>query len=280
MHFGLKLWQRILVRLAGLAFALAALAVVFFTIFPFFGSFSTSTYILPLAYTYLAATYLVFPLFVRLFNFVTRRKRVPRYTSTGDGLPADPANIVLVGSQKAIKKAFKMADWHEADTLTFRSSWKMAKSFLANTPYASAPFSNLYLFGRPQDHGFQKPIGGSPRKRHHVRFWAFNTDKLLDVELSTAFWHSDDAVNRMNANVWVGAATKDTGFGLTRMTFQISHAVDKDTVAERDFLVSELKKSGLVSKTSLLKPDTELPVRGKVNPFITDGTLAVVYLHE
>ena len=41
-----------------------------------------------------------------------------------------------------------------------------------NSPYPTAPFSTLYLFARGQDVGFQKAIDSSPRKRHHVRFWA------------------------------------------------------------------------------------------------------------
>jgi hypothetical protein len=46
------------------------------------------------------------------------------------------------------------------------------RAFLLNSSYPSAPFSALYLFGRGQDIGFQQAINNSPRKRHHVRFWA------------------------------------------------------------------------------------------------------------
>ena len=35
----------------------------------------------------------------------------------------------------------------------------MIRAFLFNSPYATAPFSTLYLFGRGQDVGFQKAIG-------------------------------------------------------------------------------------------------------------------------
>ena len=36
--------------------------------------------------------------------------------------------------------------------------------------------SILYLFGRGQDIGFQKAIDNSPRKRHHIRFWALKSN--------------------------------------------------------------------------------------------------------
>ncbi len=41
----------------------------------------------------------------------------------------------------------------------------MARAFVLNTPYPTAPFSTLYLFGRGQDIGFEKAIGDSPRRR-------------------------------------------------------------------------------------------------------------------
>ncbi|WP_342021788.1 LssY C-terminal domain-containing protein [Methyloceanibacter marginalis] len=37
----------------------------------------------------------------------------------------------------------------------------MAKTFVLNQPYPTAPFSTLFLFGRGQDIGFQKAIGDS-----------------------------------------------------------------------------------------------------------------------
>jgi hypothetical protein len=55
------------------------------------------------------------------------------------------------------------------------SSWRMIRAFVLNSPYPTAPFSTLYLFGRGQDIGFQKAIDNSPRNRHHVRFWALGT---------------------------------------------------------------------------------------------------------
>jgi len=46
----------------------------------------------------------------------------------------------------------------------------MVRAFALNSPYPTAPFSTLYLFGRGQDIGFQKAIDDSPRKRHHIHF--------------------------------------------------------------------------------------------------------------
>ena len=121
----------------------------------------------------------------------------------------------------------------------------MAVAFVFNRPYPAAPFSTLYLFGRGQDIGFEKAIDGSPRKRHHVRFWALNLERgdrqPRHSELSGA---TADRPPLDQPALWVGAGTRDTGFSLTAFTFQVTHATDDDTNAERDFIVGELKRSG------------------------------------
>ena len=83
-------------------------------------------------------------------------------------MPGDPVNLVVTGTLKQLHAAFKLAGWSEADRLGLASSWRMVRAFLLNSPYPTAPFSTLYLFGRCQDVGFQKAIDNSPRKRHHT----------------------------------------------------------------------------------------------------------------
>src|SRR5262249_61226972 len=96
---------------------------------------------------------------------ILQRKRVPSFTTTGDGLPGDPVNLALTGTLEQLRAAFAHAGWSEADRLGLSSSWHMVRAFVFNTSYPTAPFSTLYLFGRGQDIGFQKAIDGSPRKR-------------------------------------------------------------------------------------------------------------------
>jgi hypothetical protein len=105
---------------------------------------------------------------------ILQRKRVPRFTITADGLPGDPVNLVLIGTLQQLRAAFATAGWSEADRLGVASSWRMIRAFVLNSPYPTAPFSTLYRYGRGQDIGFQKAIDNSPRKRHHIRFWALS----------------------------------------------------------------------------------------------------------
>ena len=120
------------------------------------------------------------------------------------------------------------------------SSWRMVRAFVFNSPYATAPFSTLYLFGRGQDIGFQKAIDNSPRKRHHIRFWASSLTRAEATWEQPSFWLNTDRPPHHARVLWVGAGTKDTGLSFTQLTFQITHATDADTNIERDYIIAEL----------------------------------------
>ena len=231
--------------------------------------------VLALAATYGLAAYVILPYIVRMGLMVLRHQHVPSFTITGDGLPGDPVNLALVGTFDELRAAFAKAGWHEADPLTLSSSWGMVRAFVLNTPYPKAPFSTLYLFGRGQDIGFQKPIGKSPRKRHHVRFWAKCLTEAETVD--DVFWHGTNRPDTRERVLWVGAGTKDTGFSLTRLTFQITHATDSDTMAERDFIMAELARNGTIGTVDLYDAGEEL-AGGTVNHYVTDGIIAVAPL--
>jgi hypothetical protein len=72
----------------------------------------------------------------------------------------------------------------------------MIVAFVRNSPYPTAPFSTLYLFGRGQDIGFQKAIDDSPRKRHHIRIriWVSRTRAAVEEDrfLAKMLASSDD----------------------------------------------------------------------------------------
>jgi hypothetical protein len=144
--------------------------------------------VLALGATYALAAYVVLPRVVRMSVKILKRKSVPSFTLTGDGLLGDPVNLVLLGAFGKLQGVFARAGWTEADTLGLGSSWRMVVAFVLNRPYPAGPFSTLYLFGRGQDVGFQKPIGGSPRKRHHIRFWGLSLERAEATLNTPAFW--------------------------------------------------------------------------------------------
>jgi hypothetical protein len=233
--------------------------------------------ILALALTYGIAAYIVLPRAVRMGLKILQRKRVPRFTVTGDGLPSDPVNLVLIGTLQQLRAAFVIAGWSEADRLGVASSWRMICRFVSNSPYPTAPFSTLYLYGRGQDIGFQKAIDHSPRKRHHIRFWALSLARAEATVGTASFWLNTDGPPHDAHVLWVGAGTKDTGLSMTRLTFQITHATDSDTNAERDYITAELRNNRVIQDVNSYRSGQRLPLE-PVNYYITDGDVTVARL--
>jgi hypothetical protein len=245
----------------------------------FFGWVDSSLpWILAVSATYGVAAYVILPFAVHMGLKILHRRRVPRFTVTADGLPGDPVNLALIGTLAQLRAAFAGAGWTRADSLSLASSWRMAWAFVLGEPYPTAPFSTLYLFGRGQDLGFQQAINGSPRKRHHVRFWAKSLKEVEAVN-TASFWLKTERPNENDCVLWVGAGTKDTGFSLTLLTLQMTHATDSDTNAERDYIIDELTKHGVIKNASLYRTGDELRTK-HVSHYITDGDVAVCDLVE
>lgn len=270
----MRLLIRTLQRLAIFAIGAISVWLIVFVVFDFADQ-ELPVYFALLA-TYAIGAYVILPYAVRMGLKVLQRQHVPSFTVAADGLPADPVNLVLFGTLDELRAAFATIGWIEADKLSLASSWRMAKAFVLNRPYPAAPFSTLYLFGRGQDIGFQKAIGDSPRKRHHVRFWGRSLEDTQDID-TASFWLNTD-VPAPGARVpWVGAGTRDTGFGLTKLTFQITHRTDADTNAERDYIVGELRDAGALGEAVSVEAGDRIPGE-HVNRYITDGDVAVAAL--
>jgi hypothetical protein len=153
------------------------------------------------------------------------------------------------------------AGWFPADPITLRSSLRIAVDSVLRRPDDDAPVSNLYLFGRQQDLAFEQPVGGSPRQRHHVRFWRW--DKLVD-----------------DRPAWVGSATFDERVGLSYTTGQVTHHIGPDVDQERDRIITDLKKAGWAREILYIAGFQEPPAgrNGGGDPWHTDGRLGTVLL--
>lgn len=184
-----------------------------------------------------------------------------RLAHTANGQPGDPLNLALVGSEEDVIRGLLAAGWRPADPLSFRSSVRIALDTVLAEPDPSAPVSNLYLFGRKEDLAFEKPIGHSPRERHHVRFW--RSEQMDD-----------------GRPMWMGAATHDIGVELSRTTGQVTHRIAPDVDTERDLLLADLAKTNrLLGTRWIVGFHRELQGRnGGGDPWHTDGRLPVATL--
>jgi len=210
---------------------------------------------------YLLAAYVIVP---RVWKRDVRRHPqlfdAPRITHTPNGIPGDPLNVALLGSEADVIHAMIAAKWDPADPLTFRSSVRIAVDSVFRRPDTNAPVSTLELFGRKQDLAFEQPVGDSPRQRHHVRFWHW--DRLQE-----------------GREVWFGAVTFDERVGLSHTTGQVTHHIGPDLDGERDRLIASLQQAGVTENVFWLDGFQQL--QGKNcggDPWHTDGRLEVAVL--
>jgi len=183
----------------------------------------------------------------------------PKRTLDRKGDPADPVNVALVGSAQEVAAAFAAAGWVRADSLSRRADLGIAKSVLLDRPDSTAPVSSLFLYGRRQDVAFEREVGRSARRRHHVRLW-------LAV-----------GVTDHGRPVWIGDAAYDLHAGLSHRTLGPTHHIEADVDRERDTLLANLSDAGqLVERYAVTGMGPRVDARNaEGDRFDTDGELDV-----
>jgi hypothetical protein len=231
--------------------------------------------------TYILGAYILIPGIMRIIRIFIKPNHIPHYSTTPDGLASDPVNIGVVGTRDQVIKAMTAAGWHLADKRTIGTVLKMGVAIVLRKPYLNAPFSNLYLFGRKQDLGFQLPVNDSPNSRHHVRFWSCSP-LISDIEKRhISFWQRHILKEpKAERQLWLGAASLDVGLGIIMHNAQLTHAVHPDTDAERNLIVKMLSKAGRVRSKKVIKVGEAYKLRNRVfrTHLKTDGKVVILTL--
>jgi hypothetical protein len=213
---------------------------------------------------WLLAAYILLPLTWRHYEHQKGLAGLAMITRTKDGIPGDPINVGLVGKREDVLCAMNAAAWYPADAITLRSSIEIVGSVLLDRPYRDAPVSNLYYQNKREDLAFEKPVGTSADRRHHVRFW-----KVLE--------HGAEG-----RAVWLGAVTFDRGVGLSHDEGKITHHIAPDVDAERDLFTDDLKAAKVV--TTIYEVTGVGPTlngrNGGGDPYYTDGEIKISVLVE
>ena len=211
---------------------------------------------------YLAVAYLVLPAVWKHHERHPALSGAPRTTVTAEGIPGDPINIALVGTQTEVVQAMLSAGWLPADPTTLHTAGRIVEDVMLNRPYPDAPVSNLYVWGKKQDLAFEQPSSHSPKQRHHVRFW------------------SSQQTDANGRPLWLGAATYDMSVELSHRNGQITHRIAPDVDAERDKIVSDLAQAGWLAEQSRAAGigPTQSGRNGGGDRYVTDGDLIVCVL--
>ncbi len=152
------------------------------------------------------------------------------------GNEGDLVNFVLIGTQEQVTSAFKAAGWVAADKTDKEAVVSALLATLQKNVYVAVPMSILYLFGRPQDFGYERAEAVMvANQRNHFRVW--------QAPFATP----------QNQPLWVGAGTHDIGIEKDqRSANAITHKIDQDVDNERDFIGATLQQAGQVEAMSYM----------------------------
>jgi hypothetical protein len=210
-------------------------------------------------FMYIGVAYALFPLFWRHYEHLPRLEAAPKKTFKTERIPGDPLNVTLVGTRQEVEGAMAAAGWRKAADKTLLRGLRVLETEILDGRYPDAPVSDLFLFGRRQDLAFEQTVGRAMRSRHHVRFW-MSPDTDAD-----------------GRPIWLGAATFDRSVGLSRRTGQITHHIAPAIDAERDKLMVDLERLGLLERVFQVTGigPTLRDVNGEKDWYFTDGEVTV-----
>lgn len=179
------------------------------------------------------------------------------------GNPGDLVNFVLIGSQQQVTNAFKTAGWLQADKDNKAAVLSALEATLQKSSYMTVPMSILYLYGRPQDFGFERtdPVLVAAQ-RHHFRIW-------------------NSPFSTPQQTIWAGAGTHDVGIERDqRSKNAITHKIDQNVDGERDFIGATLTDAGQVQAMDYMTrshpiTSTKTATGGEIK---SDGRVLVIVL--
>lgn len=216
------------------------------------------------ACAYGLVAYMALPSVWSHYEHQKRLEGLAMVTRTTQGLPGDPLNVGLVGSEDDVVCAMHAAGWYPADPITWRTSLRLIGSVLLARPYPEAPVSALLYQGRQEDLAFEKPDGRRANRRHHVRFW-----KVLEQ-------------GQEGRAVWLGSATFDRSVGMSHYTGQLTHHIASAIDAEREQLADDLSGAKVAQasyEVSGIGPTLNAR-NGEGDVYSTDGEIKILRLVE
>lgn len=207
---------------------------------------------------YVALAYVALPRLWHLYETLSPQPPELR-ALTPIGVPGDPLNVGLIGSEADLDRIMALAGWFRARPITLATSLGIARSIIFGSPDPQAPVSTLIYRGRPQDLAYEKPISRDADQRHHVRLWRVSPSEVTGPAL------------------WYGAATRDVAVGLNHLTGQFTHHIAPDIDLERDLLIADLAATGRLGPVSSA-PGLGPALRGRNgedDPYFTDGLMKI-----
>ncbi|HXW90662.1 MAG TPA: LssY C-terminal domain-containing protein [Terriglobales bacterium] len=188
--------------------------------------------------------------------------KIPRRVSDPNGRPGDMVNLLIVGTEDQVVRAFTTAGWVKVDKSVEGSVLNALLETAEKKDYLTMPMSTLFLFNRPQDYGFAH---GEPVKvamsRNHLRVW--KSPYQVD-----------------GRPLWCVAATHDIGFERDQRNNGVTHKIDPAVDGEREYVDGTLSATGLVIQRDHVLPADPLTTAKTATggEFHSDGRIVVLVL--
>jgi len=187
---------------------------------------------------------------------------LPRRVNDRDNNLGDMVNFVIIGSDDQLKSSLDSAEWQVADTDSKEAALKAILQTYQKKDYLAMPMSQLYLFGRIQDFGYEQAEPYAVvASRHHFRIW------------KAPFTWNGQAV-------WVGAGTHDIGFEKDQRNGSVTHKIDPAVDGERENIGASLQKADKIKSMTYYLP--RQPIQTAKNAtggeYHSDGRILVMVL--
>ena len=176
--------------------------------------------------------------------------------------PLDLVNLVYIGSEQEIARAFVAAGWIGSRPNSMHAGIKAIRAIAENRALADAPMRMLLLDGAEPNFQLQRSLD-TFEKRDHLRIWA------RDAKIG-------------GRQVWASAATRDLAAVFSARPFGFTHQIQDDVDIERDQVVSDLAFTGCVDSVAYVARPETVRTSGQVyrKGVFTDSRVAVVSLNS
>jgi hypothetical protein len=190
--------------------------------------------------------------------------KIPRRISDPNGKPGDMVNVLIVGTQDQMVKAFTTAEWVQVDKTVQNTVLNAVMESVEKKDYLTMPMSTLFLFNRPQDYGFAhaEPVKVA-MSRNHLRVWK----SPYEID---------------GRPLWCIAATHDIGFERDQRNNGLTHKIDPAIDGEREYVNGTLSGTGLVIQRDHVTPADPLTTAKTATggEFHSDGRIVVLVLRN
>lgn len=192
-------------------------------------------------------------------------ERAPCCVTDADGQQnGDPLNVVIVGTATEVLNSLSRSGWSFTHRIDLRTIRREIGAAVAGKPYAVAPVSSLYVFGRRQDFALQR-ARRSISQRNHMRMWL------------APFRYE-------GRHVWLGQVSRDIGIKVTPKSPTLTtHVIDPQVDATREYLLHSLLAGGFVDRFGFVKGSAAAPRAQPLynltgDPYFSDGLRLVLVL--